>query len=90
MSPPVSSTHWKAIDQGICAKASVSIARYTPDSRTQNQPKTHAASPARNGANDQCRLHGGGQPLRGQRRAVRPEAEIGGVTERGQTARAPS
>jgi hypothetical protein len=51
LSPPVSSTHWNATDQAICANASVSIARYTPDSRTQNQPNTAPASPARNGAN---------------------------------------
>ena len=27
LSPPVTSTHWNAIDQTICAKAKVSIAK---------------------------------------------------------------
>ena len=48
--PPVTVSHWYAIDQTICANASVSIARYTPDRRTQNQPKTMAATSAAIGA----------------------------------------
>ena len=48
--PPVSASHWNTTDQTICAKASVSIARYTPESRTQNQPKTKAPSAASSGA----------------------------------------
>ena len=38
------------MDQTICANASVSIARYTPDSRTQNQPNTSAPAAAASGA----------------------------------------
>ena len=48
--PPVKSSHWNTTDQAICAKASVSIARYTPDRRTQNQPKTSAPKAASQGA----------------------------------------
>ena len=48
--PPVTASHWKAMDHTICAKASVSIARYTPARRTQNQPKTSAATNAPTGA----------------------------------------
>ena len=48
--PPVNASHWNTTDQTICANASVSIARYTPDSRTQNQPNTSAPSAATNGA----------------------------------------
>ena len=50
LSPPVSSTHWKAPLQAIWAKASVSMAAYTPERRTQNQPNTAPASPASSGA----------------------------------------
>ena len=35
--------------QAICANASVSMARYTPDSRTANQPKTTANAAATTG-----------------------------------------
>ena len=36
--PPVSASHWNTTAQVICANASVSMARYTPESRTLNQP----------------------------------------------------
>ena len=48
--PPVRASHWNTIAHTICAKASVSIARYTPESRTANQPKIAAASAATSGA----------------------------------------
>ena len=48
--PPVNSSHWKHTDHTICANASVSMARYTPDRRTQNQPKSRAPAAATSGA----------------------------------------
>ena len=48
--PPVSASHWNTIAHTICAKASVSMARYTPESRTENQPKSAAPTAATSGA----------------------------------------
>ena len=48
--PPVSASHWNTKAQTICAKASVSIARYTPESRTANQPNSNAPASATSGA----------------------------------------
>jgi hypothetical protein len=48
--PPVTASHWNAIDQTICANASVSMARYTPDKRTQNHPNSSAATNPPTGA----------------------------------------
>ena len=50
LSPPVSSTHWKEVAQAICATASDSMARYTPERRTQSQPARRPASTATKGA----------------------------------------
>ena len=44
LSPPVKLTHWNATDQTICAKARVSIAKYTPDNCTAKNPNTTAPS----------------------------------------------
>src|SRR4051812_22129931 len=50
LEPPVTASHWYATDHTICAKASDSMARYTPESRTQNQPNTSAPASATSGA----------------------------------------
>lgn len=50
LSPPVTATHWNAAAQTICAKTRVSMAGYTPDSRTTNAPNSAAAKPATSGA----------------------------------------
>ena len=44
--PPVTSSHCIAIDHVIWAKLNVSIAMYTPDSRTHSQPNTTAPANA--------------------------------------------
>ena len=49
LSPPVQADV-KATDQTIWAKASVSMARYTPDKRMQNQPNRTATAAAASGA----------------------------------------
>ena len=79
--PPVTASHWNAIDQTICANASVSIARYTPDRRTQNQPNTIAATSAATGASTKRDGH---RPagLDRDRGRVRADAEVRGMAER--------
>ena len=44
--PPVTSSHCIAIDHVIWAKLNVSIAMYTPESRTHNQPNNTAPANA--------------------------------------------
>ena len=48
--PPVKLSHWKVTAQVIWANAKVSMARYTPDKRTANQPNTKAPKAATKGA----------------------------------------
>jgi len=44
--PPVTSRHFKAIENTSCENASVSIRKGTPPVRTQNQPISPAAAAA--------------------------------------------
>ena len=81
LSPPVKSYHWKTTDQAIWAKAKLSMARYTPDRRTQNQPKTSAPRPATMGAASKAASMGAPRCLTASAAAVGAETQIGGVAE---------
>ena len=58
LSPPVTATHCVATDHRICARASVSIAAYTPCARRTNQPAASAATAATSGPTSRLATNG--------------------------------
>ncbi len=68
--------------QVICANAKVSMVRYTPDRRTQNQPYSSAPRSRRQRANSRGRFHGQLQaPARPAQRQLAP-AKVGRMAKR--------